>query len=134
MDVDYRESSLNRPQCALVETDPNGAGPEINRIGPLTGPVEIGTDKGVPLVELRLVSGTAQACWEWITPSPPSTLRSVTLGVVVIAKPELLALGVAHVMGCLAPITAVATSTSRAPLPRFVDDYRFLNAFAVIEP
>ena len=102
---------LAKPQATLVATDPNGAGGFLYWVPP------------DGWAEVSLMSACGQSVWEWTLPlSDLSTgLRSVKFGVVVAFPSSSRSLESATVNGNYAPVSTIATSSTSAPIPRFVD-------------
>jgi hypothetical protein len=99
----------------LINTDPNGAGP----FSPVTG-----TGLGGVYYQVPIIGGTGQAVWE-IVNADTTTIERVDIKVVFawIANTtnNLPSLGTSTANGNLAPLSTVATASSSAAIPRFVD-------------
>jgi hypothetical protein len=91
--------------------------------------------EGIPVIELPVVDGSAEAVWEWVSDErlSPYALEDVTFGALVIAKPGEVWLGAMTVSGTLAPRSRATEATLADPIPRFADTSR-VRVVMYIEP
>jgi hypothetical protein len=103
--------------AVLVNTDPNGAGP-FSAVTPGA------TVSGFSLAQVSIIGGTGQAVWE-IMNADTTALERVSVRVVFAwvanTTNNLPSLGTSTVNGNLAPLSTVATASTTAAIPRFVD-------------
>jgi hypothetical protein len=99
----------------LINTDPNGAGP----FSPVTG-----TGLGVTYYQVPIIGGTGQAVWEIVNADTTTNERvepKVVFAYLANTSNNLPSLGTSTANGNLAPLSTVATASSSAAIPRFVD-------------
>jgi hypothetical protein len=99
----------------LINTDPNGAGP----FSPVTG-----TGIGTTYYQVPIIGGTGQAVWEVVNADTTTNERvdiRVVFAWIANTTNNLPSLGTSTANGNLAPLSTVATASSSAAIPRFVD-------------
>ena len=116
--------SINAPgtprtgTATLVNTDPNGAGP-FSAVSAGSSVFGFGG-----LAQVSIIGGTGQAVWEIInadTTALERTVPRIVFAWVANTSNNLPSLGTSTVNGNLAPLSTVATASTTAPIPRFVD-------------
>jgi len=123
VETNPRVLSINAPStpqtgtAVLVNTDPNGA-------GPFSAVTAGSTVSGLSLAQVSIIGGTGQAVWE-IMNADTTALERVSVRVVFAwvanTTNNLPSLGTSTVNGNLAPLSTVATASTTAAIPRFVD-------------
>lgn len=122
----FTPQGASSPQTGVVTlttTDPNGAAPFS-----ATPPGATITNAPTPGVQtyaqVSVVGGTGQATWEVID-TDTTAVERVDIRLIVAytanTSANLPSLGTSNANGNLAPISTVATASTSAPLPRFVD-------------
>jgi hypothetical protein len=115
--------SVNAPSTprtgtgVLVNTDPNGA-------GPFSAVAAGSTVSGLSLAQVSIIGGTGQAVWEVVNADTTALERmavKVVFAWVANTSNNLSSLGTSIVNGNLAPLSTVATASTTAAIPRFVD-------------
>jgi len=103
-------------RARLISTDPNGAGPY--------SPVNASTTVNGGMSQVSIIGGGGQIVYEIIN-ADTTAIDRVDIGIIFawVANTTngLPALGTATANGNLAPISTVATASSSAAIPRFVD-------------
>lgn len=116
------------PSCRLVSTYPNGASLTSEFVHPSAL-----SNQGVGVVEMPIIGGCGLAVWEWIVPAEqPLGLRSMFIGVLLIARGGEASPGTATVYGLLGPTSTNAAASSVSHIPRFVDDAPARSAFSFV--
>lgn len=114
--VSPQANNVQTGRATLITTDPNGAGPFS---ATPAGSANLGG-----LAQISVVGGTGQAVYE-IVDTDTTAIERVNIRVVIAyvsnTSSNLPALGTSNANGNLAPISTVATASTSAPLPRFVD-------------
>jgi len=110
-----------------VVTDANGASPfSATNIGSTSSPINFTGDLATAgLVEIVPVGGTAFQAWE-VLDTDTTAFERVRIPFIVAYQSNttnnLPTLGTARASGQLAPLSTTATSSTSAPIPRFVED------------
>lgn len=119
--VSPQANGVRTGTARLVTTDPNGAGPfsgtpagsSVNVVGYTGG-----------LAQISVVGGVGAVVYE-IVDTDTTAIERVEIPVVIAyvsnTSSNLPALGTSNANGNLAPLSTVATASTSAPLPRFVD-------------
>jgi hypothetical protein len=91
------------------------------------------TTTGIPLAAVQIKVngvGTGIALWEWVSPTPPTSVRDLRIGVALFGSipPTLPGPITVQVQARIQPVSTVTTATADAPMPRFVD-HPFTSTF-----
>jgi hypothetical protein len=112
-------TSTRTGTATLTSTDANGAG-AFNFPGGAASPSGL----GYSVNQVSIVGGTGQAVWEVVN-ADTTAIERVSIPVIITYRPNTAAnlptLGTSSANGSLAPLSTVATASTTAPLPRFID-------------
>ena len=126
VDINPAVVSVNAPGTprtgtgVLVNTDPNCAGPH----SPVAAGSTVAGFNAGGGAQISVIGGTGQACWEIMNADTTALERMVprvVLAWVANTSNNLPSLGTSTVNGNLAPLSTVATASTTAAIPRFVD-------------
>lgn len=126
VDINPPVVSVNAPGTprtgtgVLVNADPNCAGPH----SPVAATTTVAGFSAGGGAQIAVIGGTGQACWEIMNADTTALERMaprVVFAWVANTSNNLPSLGTSTVNGNLAPLSTVATASTSAAIPRFVD-------------